>query len=133
MDANAKKISNAVFTFKWNTQNGELKTTEVRIPDLKDSKTKVWGDWGPMYVFDLNTTSPVEFCTDGLESKSAQSELKLYSPVSVKERLKTPFYTTVSDEQNKKLFRLYFDHDMKTARVEVLKHQPEPAFVDLAV
>ena len=90
---------------------------EVTLPDLSKLEYSVWGDWGPMYKFNLTDQAVVKIKYNEDEYNSSQKQLKIESPMLARERDELPFYIIVEDQSKNLKFKLYIDTDYNLAKV----------------
>lgn len=118
MELNLSAISNKTFKF---SMSDLVNSTDVEVttPNLENLKFTVWGDWGPMYTFDLTSEEQVEIKYNGDSFFSSQKKLSVDSPMLAKERDEFPFVITVEDDIKELKFKLYIDKKNEFSKVEV--------------
>lgn len=118
MELNTDKVSNSTHEFFW---KDVLKTLKVKVilPNLKDLKKTVWGDFGPMYSFDLDPKSPIQISYDGDEKTLDQKTLRIESPILVEDRNTHPYYVLVEDQEYGFQIYLYLNKGFYCDRVLV--------------
>lgn len=99
---------------------------EVETPDLRRLDYRVWGDWGPMYSFDLplDAVFSVRY-----SEESGQSALytvspptaAVESPMRALERERHPFLLSFFDTARGLQFRAFMDKDGEVDQVEVAR------------
>lgn len=118
MELNISKISESKFCFKW---NDPLRKTnvEIRLPNLQSLKKSVWGDWGPMYTFELKSDRPITISYDNRSKKLDQKSLLIESPMIADEREQFPFYILVEDNDYGFHHYLYLDRKFDLGKVVI--------------
>ena len=105
---------------------------ELETPDLNGCSRSVWGDWGPMYTFELGWAGRV-CVTYRCEERSLESiyqlrlsEIQLLSPMRWLRRRRNPFYLEVEDGPRGLGFAGFLDKSGEPDRLEVKVLRPEP-------
>lgn len=120
MELNTNVISNKKFSFKWHDSINS-NNIEIEMPDLTLLQTTMWGDWGPMYTFQLSQIDPIKLKYNDQRFESSQKELKISSPMPKEERDQYPFYITIEDSKSELHFHLYLDGDLELNRVKIMR------------
>lgn len=113
-----KQCAKQKYTFEWNDQ-GQTQKVSVRIPDIRVVNHRVAGDWGPMYVFELDNTDLVEITYAQESYKLNMKQLKIESPRLYDERQKFPYYIVIKDERKKRQYNLFLDRENQVKKVAV--------------
>lgn len=116
MELNIGAVSNQKFDFIWGSPMNST-DVEVTLPDLSKLEYSVWGDWGPMYKFNLTDQAVVKIKYNEDEYNSSQKQLKIESPMLARERDELPFYIIIEDQSKNLKFKLYIDTDYNLAKV----------------
>lgn len=113
-------LSKRSFVFEW---HDTMHTTTVKfvLPDLEFCDSQVWGDWGPMYEFKLNSNEPIIIWYNGQSSKSSQTSLLVESPILADQRTKTPFCILIEDVKKNLMFHIFVDQDFVAQNVDVFR------------
>ena len=103
---------------------------ELETPDLSGCESSVWGDWGPMYTFDLESNDEVRV-TYRCAAVGSESEyelrlatIELNSPMSFATRQKRPFFLRLADRARGLAFSAYLDPVGCPAELEVTAVRP---------
>ncbi len=99
---------------------------EVETPDLRPLDFRVWGDWGPMYTFDLPLDAAFSI---RYSEESGQSALytvspptaAVESPMQALERERCPFFLSFFDTARGLQFRAFMRKDGEVDRVDVAR------------
>ncbi len=118
MELKVEKISGSQFSYKW--EDALHKTdVEIRLPNLRKLKSSVWGDWGPMYSFQLEPEDPISISYNGKERRLEQKTLPVESPTLAAEREQFPFYILIEDNEYGFNHLLFLDKTFKLKKVVV--------------
>ena len=122
MSLNIEKLSKKKIQFEL---KDPLKKTNIQIclPDLKGLSFETWGDWGPMYQFDLNPNQPIEIDYDGKKQSLDKAVLRIESPVRAKDRQKNPFYCVIDDSENGIRYYLYLNEKYNLDKIKIERRQ----------
>lgn len=118
MELDLEKISNKSFVFVWNDVLHQTKI-QVSFPDLKTCSCSVWGDWSPMYAFDLAPDNPLFVSYNGEKRKVEQKKLRIESPIVASERDELPFVAIIEDEKHGFKILLYLNPNFELAKVVI--------------
>lgn len=113
-------FSNQTYAFKWKTPLEEAQVS-VKIPDIRKSDYQVWGDWGPMYTFQLDEKNLVEISYNDQSYTLDTKQLKVESPTLFNERKELPFYISIKDSKKGLKFNLFLDRENSLKKVDVYK------------
>ena len=108
---------------------------EVETPDLSARTRSVWGDWGPMYTVETESTDEVRVtyrCAErGIESthQIRVPQIHLESPMLHARRKQHPFYLRVVDPVSGLKFVGYLDGSGTPGELEVTPHKGESGLV----
>ena len=99
---------------------------EVETPDLRSLDFRVWGDWGPMYCFDLPLDAVFSVRYSEESGQSARYDVSpptaaVESPMEALERARYPFLLSFFDAARGLQFRAFMTKDGDVDRVEVTR------------
>ena len=97
----------------------KAKTVSIQLPDLSKIVPREWGNWGPMYFFELTPENAIQLGYDGKMSSLDQSNIRIESPIFATERKVYPLYCVVHDTQYDLSFKIFFDAAAQVAKVKV--------------
>lgn len=120
MELNFSRISNQSFKFKWDDPMHST-VVEVSIPDLSKLEHSVWGDWGPMYTFQLNEFEGISIKYNENLFDSIQKQLRVDSPMLAAEREVYPYFLIVEDSKRHLNFHIYINTDYELGKVQVIR------------
>ncbi len=123
MELKLDKICGRKFTYKWD-ETLHSTNVEIQLPNLQKLKNSVWGDWGPMYTFELIDEEPITISYNGKDRKLDQKLLLIESPMIADEREKYPYYILVEDGEFGFNHYLYLDRKFELTKV-VIKRLPD--------
>ncbi len=120
MELKIEELSKKVFPFCW---EDPMHSTQVAIaiPDLANLNYSVWGDWGPMYTFNLSNGHKVRIQYNDVSFDTSQVQLRVESPLFAKERDDYPFYLIVEDPKRDLVFYLYLTKTYELGKVQVFR------------
>jgi|GEM_PF-1817316 len=119
MEVIKEKFSNKSFKFVGKLNGSESTKVVVAIPDLKDSKLSVWGDWGPMYRFKLGGQDTIKISYDEKVCEVKKSHIEFSSPACANQRSESPLYCHIEDAERGCSFTIYLNSDASLQKVEV--------------
>ena len=119
MELNLDLISHQKYSFELDGPKKSIQV-EVNLPDFKKLKSSVWGDWGPMYTFELSDEQAVGVKYNDTHAFNIETQLCINSPIFAIERREHPFYIIIEDEEKKLKFNLYIDNDYQLGKVEAV-------------
>ncbi|MDC1174921.1 hypothetical protein OAT67_05985 [Bacteriovoracaceae bacterium] len=100
---------------------------DITLPDLNDMPVDSWGDWGPMYNFQLNSDFPIALKVMDKENRLLEKykillpSLSVESPFESNIRKEFPLFISIPiNERNSKL-ELYFNTQAELSKVEIKK------------
>ncbi len=120
MELSLGMISNRVFKFSWGKPMNETQV-EVSIPNLRELKYSVWGDWGSMYSFDLTEEEPIRIKYNNDEVEIIKSKLRIESPMFTRERKVFPYFLVIEDQNRGLKFNLYINDEYSLGKIEVIE------------
>ena len=95
----------------------ESETLVIKIPELDGTSVTSWGDWGPMYRFQLSPTHPIQIEKGGVQWSLDQPFLEVESPILAQQRQETPFVINVLDPSTESSFHISLDKDFQVCGV----------------
>jgi len=97
---------------------------EVETPDLRQLDFRVWGDWGPMYAFELplDAVFSIRYRTESGQSALyavSPPTVAVESPMRALDRERCPFLLSFFDTARGLQFRAFMAKDGEVDHVEV--------------
>lgn len=123
MQLDISKVSGKKFTFDWHDR-GTVREVEVELPNLEKINFHQWGDWGPMYRFELGTDKRILFKIDqDLEYGLAQDFLEIESPLSANERAEFPFLIKIHHHILEREFRIFLNENLEFGKLKTIENE----------
>ena len=104
---------------------GFKKHVEIHFPDLESASFKSWGDWGPMYEFNISHSDPIKIAYDQELRSLNQTILKIESPVMPEERRATPFSINIEDKDFNVSYRIFLNNEYSVEKIQIKKDKNE--------
>ena len=117
------------YRFYWPPEDHEA-VVRIHLPNLQKLQASVWGDWGPMYLFELGTNDRISVSYDGEARSLSQNKLRVESPSHVEERSDCPFYVVIEDDFDGLEFHLYVDTLGELTKVVVVSLEDQSKILD---
>jgi hypothetical protein len=117
-------IQNRKLEFKYRS-NFQDNVIEITIPNLEGMPYSQWGDWGPMYSYNLNADYTIKINVKNQDKQDLDSYevylpcLTINSPIQAKEREQYPLYMHIPIKERDTDVDLYFDHQGVLSKVKV--------------
>lgn len=127
MKLDIHKLSNKRISFEL-VDLHQKTPVQINLPDLSQLAHKVWGDWGPMYEFEINPSDPISVAYNGRINKLDQTTLSVESPVSAIERRKHPLTFKIDDKQSGILFTIFLTKELELAKIKIKRSAPQVQF-----
>jgi hypothetical protein len=120
MKLNINKLSGKIYNFLWQDPLHEIDVM-LTLPDFSQLNYKLWGDWGPMYTFQLKGDDPIEISYNGKVNALEQTELEVNSPMLASERKEFPFMLIFKDPMRGITINLLINHDYELGKVKICR------------
>lgn len=136
IDLNIEKVSGRWYEFSIPSDRIGVElssgTDKVRvwIPELAGRNHKVWGDWGPMYSFDLIPEEKIVIEQAGVSRELEQTTLRVEAPMKAAQRKETPFFILVQDPARGFDFFLYLNKEWNLTKLEIASRKVKPVIID---
>jgi hypothetical protein len=121
------QFSKQFISFEDSGPLGDTKIT-IETPSLTDAPAKVYGDWGPNCVFNIDPKDPLKvYYTQNDHKELSVIELntiEFKSPMLGEQRSIFPFYLEFSDTKTNYKFKVYYDHNGQARQVEFDRKKP---------
>ena len=116
MELKINRLAKKNYQFEWIDPMHNTRV-EVDVPDLTKLKYSLWGDWGPMYTFQINEHDSLKIRYNGENVDSTQKTLRVDSPLLFSERIHHPYVLKVEDDIRHLAFHLYLDPDLNVGNI----------------
>lgn len=120
MDLQIESISKKKFQFTWKDSVHETDIA-IDMPDLLQTKSDIWGDWGPMYTFHLNPESLVSIKYNQDQYSLEQKTLSIETPMLAAERKQFPFSVKINDNFKGLRFEIFLNNSYETGKINVVR------------
>lgn len=103
---------------------------QVFTPDLRENQKSVWGDWGPMFTFELGESQGIRLAYSCLEKNLVLKAvvyptcIELNSPACAADQRRWPLCLEFDDDARGLHFRAYLNKQGRVARTDVTQTHP---------